>query len=124
MVCIARLGLCDMQANMNFLNKLLMATSKFSDWYTSYDQANKTMTHEFVNGIKSIVSWGKCTITITRYAETIDTFPFGNGSYTIDDHGEILLKISKIAHARYFLGDLFNTRKRKLKKIRHELPCL
>lgn len=99
-------------------------TSKFYDWNTEHDQANETMTHTFANGVRCIVSWKKYQISITYKGKTIDVFRFNKGSYTIEDHGAVLLKISQIAHTNYFLGKIFKTRERNLKTIRYELPCM
>lgn len=101
-----------------------MENSKFYNWDTSHDQARKTMTHYFLDGIKVIVYWERYKIAITCDNKVIDVFPLGGTYYTMDDHGEILLKISEIAHTKYFLDGLLKTKERKLKKIRYELQFM
>lgn len=88
-------------------------------WETTHDQASKTMTHVFANTVICIVSWENLTLTIEYQNKVIDVFPYDEQSYTVDDHTSVLVKIALIAQAKYLFGKY--TRKRKLKKIRHEL---
>lgn len=83
------------------------------DWDTTHNQVQKTMTHYFFNDVECIVSWDKRNLTVRYKGKTIDVFSFEENSYTIDNHEQMMLRISKIAHGLPFF------RKKQLKKLRH-----
>jgi len=88
-------------------------------WDTMHDQANGTMAHVFANGVNCTISWKHGTCTLELRDKVVDVFPFGEESYRVDDHTRVLVRIAAIAQAKCPFGG--HARRRKLKRIRHEL---